>query len=55
MVAAERDEGAGARSNRTLCLATDFSSGDQRPKSLAVHETSWWVAGLYAIHWTESL
>jgi len=39
----------------TLCFATDFCSGDQRPKSDAVAEASCCVTELYERHWIESL
>lgn len=39
----------------TLCLATDFCSGDHSPKSDAVPLANCWVMGLYARHCTESL
>ena len=38
----------------TLCLATDFWSGLQKPKSVAVALASTWVTGLYATHWMVS-
>ena len=38
-----------------LCLLTDFCSFAHRPKSVAVHEASISVVGLYTTHWIESL
>jgi hypothetical protein len=47
--------GACALITLTLCLATDFCSGDHSPKSVAVPLASCIVTGLYVRHWMESL